>query len=338
MINKFYDKIKKFIKDSYIYISLYLVLFATLSFPLPYYIYNGGGTISVDDRVMIEDSYTKKGSFNLCYVSEIRANVFNYLLARMISNWEIEPEETVTLNNKETMEDAYKRDRIMLEDANINAIHVAYLKANKTFEITDTYNYIIYLSEDADTDLKIGDILKEADGESIESLTNLKEIINNRKVNDIIYFVVERNNKEVNCYGKIIEINGVKQIGISLQTAYDYKTTPNIKLNFSSNESGPSGGLLLTLSIYNHLIEEDITNGLKIAGTGTIDWDGNVGSIGGVKYKLSGAVKSNADVFIVPNGENYEEAIKIKNEKNYDIEIIGVSTFDETLEKLSLLK
>ena len=107
---------------------------------------------------------------------------------------------------------------------------------------------------------------------------------------------------------------------------------------FKPSESGPSGGLTLSLAIYNRLVNEDITNGLKIVGTGTIDMNGNVGSIGGVKYKLMGAVKAKADVFLVPSGENYEECIKVQKEKGYDIKIIGVTTFDEALEKLKELK
>ena len=72
---------------------------------------------------------------------------------------------------------------------------------------------------------------------------------------------------------------------------------------------------MMALSIYGNLTNQDLTNGKTIVGTGTIDIDGNVGSIGGVKYKLIGAVKNKADIFIVPNGENYDEAIKIKKEK-----------------------
>ena len=46
------------------------------------------------------------------------------------------------------------------------------------------------------------------------------------------------------------------------------------------------------------------------------------------------AVKKNADLFIVPNDENYEQALKVKKENNYDIEILGVSTFEEVVEYL----
>ena len=95
---------------------------------------------------------------------------------------------------------------------------------------------------------------------------------------------------------------------------------------------------MVTLAIYNQLIDSDISNGLKIAGTGTIDIEGNVGSIGGVKYKLKGAVDSKSDIFLVPAGENYEEAIKYKKKYHYDIKIIGISTFEEAIEKLESMK
>ena len=90
----------------------------------------------------------------------------------------------------------------------------------------------------------------------------------------------------------------------------------------------------MSLTVYNQLTETDITRGKKIVGTGTIDINGNVGEIGGVKYKLIGAVKNKADIFICPE-ENYEEAISVAKDKNYDIKIISAKTFDEALEKLA---
>ena len=74
---------------------------------------------------------------------------------------------------------------------------------------------------------------------------------------------------------------------------------------------------------------------MTIVGTGTIDLDGNIGSIGGVEYKLKSAVKKKVDLFIVPNDINYKEALKLKQKYNYNIEIIGVSTFDEVIEYLN---
>ena len=64
------------------------------------------------------------------------------------------------------------------------------------------------------------------------------------------------------------------------------------------------------------------------------DINGNVGEISGIKYKLIGAVNKHADIFLVPEGENYEEAKKVKKEKGYDIDLVPVETFDEALKYL----
>lgn len=334
MFTKYYEKVKKIIKENYLYISLYFVLAAVLLYPLPYYIYNGGGIIDVDKRIEIENEYDSEGSFNLCYVSEVKATISTYLIAKILPGWDIIKAEEITMNNNETDEDVFTRDRIYLNDANMNAIKVAYEKANKKFSITEIENYVIYLTEESKTDLKIGDLIKEVDSKKITSLDELKEIVKEKQVGEQITFIVERKKKEEECYATVMEVDGVKQIGVAIQNNYSYETNPSIQLKFASNESGPSGGLLLSLSIYNHLIKEDITNGKKIAGTGTIDANGNVGSIGGVKYKLKGAVSSDAEIFLVPSGENYQEAISLKEKEGYDIKIIGVSTFEEALEKL----
>ena len=114
------------------------------------------------------------------------------------------------------------------------------------------------------------------------------------------------------------------------------ETDKNIEFKYSSNESGSSGGLMSTLEIYDSLVEEDITKGLKIAGTGTINYDGTVGEIGGVKYKLAGAVKKKADVFLVPSN-NYQEALELKEKNNYDIKIIEAKDFKSVLKSLEEL-
>lgn len=334
MFTKYYEKVRKFIKENYLYLLFYFVLATVLLYPLPYYIYNGGGIIDVDKRIEIENEYDSEGSFNLCYVSEIKATISTYLLAKVLPGWDIIEAEEVTMNDNETDEDVFTRDRIFLNDANMNAIKVAYQKSGKEFSVTDIENYVIYLTEDAETNLKIGDKIKDVEGIKISSLDELKEIVKEKQLGDKISFTVERKKKEEKCYALVMEVDGVKQIGVAIQNNYSYETNPSIQLKFASNESGPSGGLLLSLSIYNLLIPEDITDGKKIAGTGTIDAEGNVGSIGGVKYKLKGAVSSGADIFLVPNGENYQEAISLKKKHDYDIKIIGVSTFEEALEKL----
>ena len=334
MFTKLYEKIKEIIKENYLFIPFYFVLVAVCLYPLPFYIYNGGGTIDVTDRVEIENGYASRGSYNLCYVSELQATLPGYLLAKILPSWDIVPMEDLALNKEETEEDLMIRDQIYLNDANMNAIYLAYQKAGKEFKVTDVKNYVIYLDTYSKTDLKIGDDIRKVEGKEITNLSDLQTIVQEKNVGDILTFEVIRDGKNVTCTGEIIKQENNQLLGVALQTSYIYETNPEIELHFSENEAGPSGGLMLTLAIYDQLVPEDITKGRKIAGTGTIDYEGKAGPIGGVKYKLAGAVSDGADIFIVPNGENYEEAKKLQQEKNYDIEIIGVDTFEDALEKL----
>lgn len=333
MINKIYVEMKNFIKENYLVLLFGIVFMATILYPLPYYIYTGGGTINVKDKIHIENKETK-GDFNLCYVEQINANIPTFLLSKLLSNWDSVSKEEVSLNDKEDIKDIYKRDKIYLEEANQNAIFVAYKKAGKSVNILDKHLYIIYLEEDSDTDLKIGDDILEIDGSKIDNLADISKILDSYEVGSKLNIKVKRNGKEMMKYAIVHEKDGRKLIGIALTSIYDYEVDPKITFTFSNSESGPSGGFMVTLAIYNQLIDNDISNDLKIAGTGTIDIEGNVGSIGGVKYKLKGAVDSKSDIFLVPAGENYEEAIKYQKKYHYDIKIIGISTFEEAIEKL----
>ena len=131
----------------------------------------------------------------------------------------------------------------------------------------------------------------------------------------------------------VFEVDGIRYVGIMITSNYDAITNKKVNINVKRNESGSSGGLMLSLAIYSKLTGNDLTKGDKIIGTGTIDMKGNVGTISGVKYKLIGAVKKKAKVFLCPE-ENYEEAIRIKEEKKYNIDIVKVNTFEEAINYL----
>ena len=90
-----------------------------------------------------------------------------------------------------------------------------------------------------------------------------------------------------------LEENLKKVMGIALERVDSYESNPKVDIQFRPTESGPSGGLITTLEIYNQLTEKDLTGGYQIAGTGTIELDGTIGTIGGVEHKLLGEWKNN---------------------------------------------
>jgi len=94
---------------------------------------------------------------------------------------------------------------------------------------------------------------------------------------------------------------------------------------------GPSAGLMLTLGILDLVGDDDLTGGAVIAGTGTIDADGNVGPIGGIPLKMVAAADIDADLFLVP-ADNCEEALGAADP---GFPLARVATLDDALEALA---
>jgi PDZ domain-containing protein len=330
MKNKINNTLKYFKENIVFFITLIVIIIA-FNVNLPYSIYSPGGVINVGNRLEGE-IYQSQGNLNLTYVTFLEGKIPNLLLALFLPEWDIVKNSDVTFE-EETLEELNLKDRIHLYESISNATYLAYKKAGYNIEIANESIYIINTTDYADTNLKIGDKILSVDEKTIHNFDDLLNIINSHEINDKIKLNIIRNSKELECYAVIKEDNFEKKIGIGISKINEYKLDPNIQYNYKNNESGASGGLMLSLALYNALIEEDITKGKNISGTGTISEDGTVGEISGVKYKLSGAVKNNSDIFIAPRA-NYEEALKEKDKNNYKIDIIVADTFDQVLEEL----
>lgn len=338
MFNKIYEEVKSFIKENYKFLIFIIIFAIVINIRVPYYVYSGGGIQDLSKRFELSETQKVTGSYNLSYVTELEGTVLTYGLSYIMPNWERVKVSSYQYNETESVEELSKRNKLDLNYANQTAVSLAYAKAGKTFNIKNSNYYVYYKLETSENEFQVGDKLLEIDGQKITDIDIFSNIINAKKENDKVIVKVLRDKKEKEVEATIQKEEDRNILGISILTLYDYETDPSISLKFKENESGSSAGLMLTLAIYDSLTKEDLSAGRKIAGTGTIASDGTVGPIGGVKYKLIGAVHDKADVFLVPLGENYEECMKLKKEKNYKIKIIGVSSLDDAIEALQTEK
>ena len=321
---------KKILKENFKFILLMIILVSLFYIKLPYYIMAPGGTIDITDRVVMDD-YQKKeeGSLNMLYVSEYDATPITYIVAKL-RDWDTHSKEDRKISN-ESEKEVRERNKIMRDTSLDIATLVAYQEAGKRIEVKDKKNVVAATTED--NNLKVGDIILEVDGRKQDSVDEIRSLINTKEENDTITLKILRDNKEMEVESKVTIENNTKIIGVVIITEYDYETDPKIDIKFKDSESGSSGGLMLTLTIYSAISGEDLLKGRNIAGTGTISTDGTVGEIDGVKYKIMGAAQKNIDIVLVPSA-NYEEALKTKNKYNYDLEIVKVDTFKEAVDYL----
>jgi PDZ domain-containing protein len=103
---------------------------------------------------------------------------------------------------------------------------------------------------------------------------------------------------------------------------------------------GDSFGLMVALGLTEEWNHEDFSRGgrFKIAGTGTIERNKQVGPVGGIREKVLSAEKKAVHYFLVPSDgmkspetglSNQEEAMKVVQEKKLKIQVVPVQTLEE---------
>lgn len=321
------QKIRKFLKENYKNIIFLILMVLIVKVELPYYIEAPGGTINLSEK--IDKNYNKSdGSLNMLYVTEYRGNLVTVLLSKLISSWDLFEISNQQVSNEDS-HDIYLRNKYMLDNSKGNAIYVAYQAAGKKIKIIDKQNIII--ANLKDNDLKIGDEVLKIDNLSVDDITTIKNHLDDLSPGDKVNLLVKRNNQEKTI---TMTLDQDKMLGIMMITNYNYDLPDDLNLEFARDQGGSSGGLILSLGIYSKITGIDILKGRNVAGTGTIDINGNVGEIDGIKYKIAGAVKKHMDVVLV-SPYNYDEAKQVIDENNYNIELVKVSTFKEALEYLT---
>lgn len=323
MYKKVYEKVKSFIKEFKVEFIILSIFCLINIIPLPVIIYGDGGIELVNKKLEITDKYESKGNIYTSYVSEYKPTVFSYIIGK-IKKFDIEKKSNDLTYNQEN-----DYSKVKFEEAINNSIYVGYKLAGKDIRITKHYLCVNYILPQAKTNLKINDRIIKVNNKTINSIDDLKNI-KNLKENDKVNIEVINNNKTYTRYAYIINYENNLIFGFSYSDMYEYNYD-NYKI--SNDGLGPSGGLMTSLYIYDSLTKYDLTKGRNIAGTGTIEIDGKVGAIGGIKWKVLGASKNNVDVFFSPK-ENYEEAIKTKKEYNLDINIIEVDNIEDAIDYL----
>lgn len=178
--------------------------------------------------------------------------------------------------------------------------------------------------------LLAGDQVVSAAGEVITNVTQLREVIARSGAGTPLSLVVLRQGQEVEVQVIPRMSEGPERmpvIGILVSGQYEFPLDVRIGLE---NVGGPSAGLMFALGVVEKLTSEDITGGLVIAGTGTISAAGDVGSIGGVRHKMYGALNDGATVFLAPEGN----CADIEGHIPDGLQVVPVATLAEAVSAL----
>ena len=177
------------------------------------------------------------------------------------------------------------------------------------------------------------DVVIGVDGKPVQTPDDLRRLIGTHKPGDTVKLRVRRDGAtKVIEVGTIASQDGRPIVGVQVEQSADIKLPIDVDIDLAG-VGGPSAGLAFALDIVEEL-RGNVDHGLNVAATGEIELDGSVLPIGGVKQKVIGARRSGADVFLVPAGENAQEARRHAG----NLRIIPVESFRQALQALATLK
>ena len=285
------------------------------------------------------DNYTFEGNLYQLTVRRDEANIFVYLWSLINDSYDLYPREVILPDGVTPQELSEISIQNMRTSENV-AIAVALKNIGYEIESKGDGVAVVGLLEDSPVKdkLKKGDLINSINNIEIFSATEFISTLRTYSIGETVSI------------GLLREVDGVKEqlyIETTLIEHIEYEgepmvgflaTTVNERFDFpfeidikTGNVGGPSAGLMMALNVYNNLIPEDITNSMIVAGTGTIEIDGSVGPVGGIKQKIIAAKRAGAELILVPVA-NFDEAQPFETGETA---IVAVDSFVEALSVIS---
>lgn len=179
-----------------------------------------------------------------------------------------------------------------------------------------------------------GDVITQVAGAKVTGPSQVRDSVRAKKPGETISIGFLRDGKQLTqevTLGTHPEDDKVAFLGVSMTA----RPADGITVDYNLEDiGGPSAGLIFSLAVVDKLSPDEINGGKFVAGTGTIDDDGTVGPIGGIRHKVRAARDAGAQVFLSPE-KNCSEALK---GKPGDMVVISVDSLSDAIHQLDNFK
>lgn len=179
------------------------------------------------------------------------------------------------------------------------------------------------------------DVVVAVDGKRVRTPSDLRRLISGRAPGKRVRLDFRRGDKREHvtlATAPDPREPGRAIVGVAAEQDASIRLPISVRID-AGDVGGPSAGLAFALDVLEEL-GRDVDHGQKIAVTGEIELDGDVVPVGGVEQKTIGARRTDVDVFVVPAGDNAEEAQRHAG----DVRILPVRNFQQALRALATLE
>jgi PDZ domain-containing protein len=185
----------------------------------------------------------------------------------------------------------------MMVDSQKDAVAAALNQLGYTFPQKVAVKQIIKGSP-ADGKLRVGDDIVSVNGKKVAGIQALRDALAKNGHTEAATIGVERGGTTTTVRVTPELNQGSVILGIGAGMDYTFPSDVKIQLD---DVGGPSAGQMFALGIIDKLSSGKLNGGAHVAGTGTIDNEGNIGAIGGIQQKMYGARSAGADWFLAPS-------------------------------------
>ena len=183
-----------------------------------------------------------------------------------------------------------------------------------------------------------GDKLLKIDGNPLSTVDDIAPILAKHEPGDTVQIDFERDGEPGSGTVALIASPDEPErtiIGFIPSDTATISLPDDVKINIDTESiGGPSAGLAFTLTVIDKLSPGDLLGGKRVAVTGTMNINGEVGPIGGLSSKASAVLQSGAKYFLVPTAQGEDDIAKARLVVGDKVEIIPVATLDEALAAL----
>ena len=328
--------------------SLLILLGAAMFIPVPYVmtapgpVFNTIGEINDIELISISGTQTfpTEGELDMTTVSEVGGPQQGLDMFQAIWGW-ISPDRRVV-----PRESVYPEGETEEEN---NARSVEAFSTSQSYAIAAAMDYLeqpinekvivtsVGLDTPAQNKLRAGDEILAVDAVTMKTPEQVVDAVRSKPIGTDLTFTVVRSDSKLD----VVVTSGTRED--DPETDQDESTLPYIGIGIDVNYSadfeiefgvtgvgGPSAGTMFAIGIIDKLTPGALTQGKVIAGTGTIDPDGNVGEIGGIQQKLIGARDAGAVLFLAPEGNCDEVLGHVPN----GLTVAAVASLEDAMDEI----
>ena len=276
---------------------------------LPYFVFSPGSVQSLSDRVVVTvgQRFEPVGEVYFTTVQQdSTVNGWEYLEARIRGSLTLLEEDLVLGDRTRNENRVFNLDLMRVSKSTAVAAALRHLGVDP-YEATGVG--LAQVTGPSIGLLTTDDVIVAVDGEPIRVVKDLVAGIGTHHPGDVVALEVEPVRGGPSRTVKVVlgareDDPSIGFLGVVPQTRWeDVEGLPiDVRVN-TGRVGGNSAGLALALSILDLVTPGELTGGLRVASTGTIDIDGNVGPIGGIIQKVVAAREAGIDLLLVPMGE-----------------------------------